>query len=160
MLIKSDVLVMTPDGSLYPGSADMLSTALIYLPNTLRFSYRQWMWKACRNEQHLLSKSQSVHENMGFAPSAVVWPCFSATWHSYHFGFKIFSHCMNTDSAVPTNRCRNLSAVLELCRALTPSNSLLMMLTKIFLDALTHSMERVILQTLYWVGPDLEESYS
>ena len=33
MLIKSDVLAMTPDGSLYPGSADILSTAQIYLPN-------------------------------------------------------------------------------------------------------------------------------
>ena len=28
----------------------------------------------------------AVHENMGFAPSTVVWPCFSATWHSYNFG--------------------------------------------------------------------------
>ena len=34
MLIKSDVLTVTPDGSLYPSSADMLSTALIYLADT------------------------------------------------------------------------------------------------------------------------------
>ena len=34
------------------------SRVLLYLLDTWRFSYGQWMWKACRNEQHLLSKSQ------------------------------------------------------------------------------------------------------
>ena len=34
MLTKSDVLAVTPDESLYPSSADMSSTALIYLPDT------------------------------------------------------------------------------------------------------------------------------
>ena len=28
----------------------------------------------------------AVHENKGFAPSTVVWMCFSAIWHSYRFG--------------------------------------------------------------------------
>ena len=39
MLIKNDVLAVTSDGSLYPISADMLSTALIYL----RYSWRLFL---------------------------------------------------------------------------------------------------------------------
>ena len=56
----------------------------------------------------------AVHENMGVAPSTVVWPCFSSAWNSYHF-FKIFSCYIITDSAAPTNRCRNLGTVLQFC---------------------------------------------
>ena len=36
MLIKSDVLAVTSDGSFYPSSADMSSTALLYFPHTWR----------------------------------------------------------------------------------------------------------------------------
>ena len=60
---------------------------------------------------------------------------------------------MITYCAAPTNRCRNLSTFLQLPRVLSSSSLLLMMLTKTFLDSLTHSMEWVILQTVYWVGP-------
>ena len=53
---------------------------------TRYFSYEQWMWKACRNEQHLLSKSQCSSWEHGFCSLYCSWPCSSATWHSYHFG--------------------------------------------------------------------------
>ena len=46
---KSDVLTVTPVRSLYPSSADLSFTALIYLSDTWRFSFGQWMLKACRN---------------------------------------------------------------------------------------------------------------
>ena len=70
MLIKSDMLAMTPDGSLYPSSADMSSTALIYLPDTspMRNGCRK---HAGMNSIYCLS-CNAVHENMGFAPSTVV----------------------------------------------------------------------------------------
>ena len=86
MLIKSDILAVTPDGSLYPNSADMSSTVLLYLANTWRLSYGQWMWKAWRNEQHLLSKSQYCAWEHGLCSLYCSWPCSSATCHSYHFG--------------------------------------------------------------------------
>ena len=70
MLIKSDVLALTPDGSLYPSSAEMLSTALTYLPDTSP------MGNGCgkhagMNSMYCPSHS-AVYENMGFAPSIVV----------------------------------------------------------------------------------------
>ena len=70
MLIKSDVLAVTPGGSLYPSSAEMLSTALTYLPDTSP------MGNGCgkhagMNSMYCPSHS-AVYENMGFAPSIVV----------------------------------------------------------------------------------------
>ena len=70
MLIKSDVLAVTPDGSLYPSSADMSSTALIYLPNTSP------MGNGCGKHAGMNSmycpSHNAVDENVGFAPSIVV----------------------------------------------------------------------------------------
>ena len=69
MLIKSDVLAVTPDGSLYPSSADMLFTALIYLPDTSA------MGNGCGKHAVMNSmfcpSHNAVYENMGFAPSIV-----------------------------------------------------------------------------------------
>ena len=67
MLIKSDVLAVTPDGSLYPSSADMLP---IYLSDT------SLMDNGCgkhggMNSMHCPSHN-AEYENMGFAPSIVV----------------------------------------------------------------------------------------
>ena len=70
MLIKSDVLAVTPDGSLYPSSADMLSTALICLPDTSP------MGNGCGKHAGMNSmycpSHNAVYEHMGFAPSIVV----------------------------------------------------------------------------------------
>ena len=70
MLIKRDVLAVTPDGPLYPSSADMLSTALIYLPDTSP------MGNGCGKHAVMNSmfcpSHNAVYENMGFAPSIVV----------------------------------------------------------------------------------------
>ena len=98
----------------------------------------------------------AVYENMGFAPSTVVWPCFSATWHSYHFWFKIFSHYIITDSAASSykkvQKFERSSAVAQSCEfiqfAIDDDDQNLS-----FLDALTQSMDWVILQTFYRVGP-------
>ena len=78
---KSDVLTVTPDGSLYPSSADMSFTALICLLDTWRFSYG-W-WKHAGTNSIYCPNHNAVHENTGFAPSTVVWP---STWHSCYFG--------------------------------------------------------------------------
>ena len=87
MLIKSDVIAVTPDVSLYPSSAYMWPIALMYLPDTWRIYYGQWMWKACRNEQHLLSKSQCSAWKQGLCSLyCSLTTFFSYTWHSYHFG--------------------------------------------------------------------------
>ena len=70
MLIKSDVLTVTPYGSLNPSSADMLSTALIYLPDNSP------MGNGCGKHAGMNSmycpSHNAVYENMGFAPSIVV----------------------------------------------------------------------------------------
>ena len=135
MLIKSDVLAVTPDGSLYPSSADMSPTAVIYLPDTLRFSYGQWMWEACRNKQHLLSKSQCSVWKHGLCSlycSLTVFFSYStvhdiATTFGSRFLVTTWSQILQL---APTNRCRNLSAVLQLPRVASSSSLLLMMLTK------------------------------
>ena len=70
MLIKSDVLAVTPDRSLYPSSADMLSTALIYLLDSSP------MGNGCVKHAGMSSiycpSRNAVYENMGFAPSIAV----------------------------------------------------------------------------------------
>ena len=70
MLIKSDVLGVTPDGSLYPSSADMLPTSLKYLSDTSP------MDNGCGKHGGMNSmycpSHNAVYENMGFAPSIVV----------------------------------------------------------------------------------------
>ena len=159
MLVKSDVLAVTPYGSLYPSSADMLSTALIYLPDTSP------MDNGCGKHAGMNSmycpSHNAVYENIGFAPSIVVDRALQLHYIATLW-CKIFSHYMITDSAAPTNKCRNLSTVLQLPRVLSSTTLLLMMLTKNFrfLDALTHSMKWVILPTFYRVGPHSGESYS
>ena len=71
MLIKkSDVLAMTPDGSLYPSSADISSTALIYLPDTSPMG--NGCGKHAGKNNIYCPSHNAVHENMGFAPSTVV----------------------------------------------------------------------------------------
>ena len=69
---------------------------------------------------------------------------------------------MITDSAAPTNKCTNLSAVLQLPRVLSSFQFVVDDVDQnlSFLDALTHSMKWVILQTFYRVGPHSGESYS
>ena len=73
-----------PDGSLYPSSAGMLSVILN------RFLKTPPMDIGCG--KHTGTNSiycpghNSVHEYTAFAPSTPVWPYFSATSHSYHFG--------------------------------------------------------------------------
>ena len=123
MLTKSDVLAVTPDESLYPSSADMSSTALIYLPDTSP------MGKGCGKHAWMNSiycrSHNAVHENTGFAPSTVVDRVLLL-----HDIATTLVHYMIIDSAAPTNRCRNLSAVLKLPRVLSSSSLLLMMLTK------------------------------
>ena len=71
----------------------------------------------------------AVYENMGFAPSIVVDRALQL--HDIATTLvKIFSHYMITDSAAPTNKCRNLSAVLQLPTVPSSSSLLLMMLTE------------------------------
>ena len=70
MLIKSDVLAMTPDGSLYPSSVDMSSTALIYLPDTSPIG--NGCGKHAGTNSICCPRHNAVHENMDFAPSTVV----------------------------------------------------------------------------------------
>ena len=69
MLIKSDVLAVTLDGSLYPSSTDMLSTALIYLPDT---SMGNGCGKHAGMNSMYCPSHNAVYENMDFAPSFVV----------------------------------------------------------------------------------------
>ena len=61
---------MTPDGSLYPSSVDMSSTALIYLPNT--YPIGNGCGKHAGTNSIWCPRHNAVHENMGFAPSTVV----------------------------------------------------------------------------------------
>ena len=124
---KSDVLAMTPDGSLYPSSADMSSTALIYLPDTSLMS--NGCGKHAGTNSIYCPSHNAVHENMGFAPSIVV----DRVLQLHELATTLvqdFSHYMITDSAALMNRCRNLSAVLQLPRVLSSSSLLLMILTK------------------------------
>ena len=69
-MLISDVLAVTPDGSLYPSSTDMLSTALIYLLDTSP------MGNGCGKHAGMNSmfcpSHNAVYENIGFAPSIVV----------------------------------------------------------------------------------------
>ena len=68
---------------------------------------------------------------MGFAPSTVVDRVLQLhDIATVPLWFKIFSHYMIADSTAPTNKCRNLSAVLKLLRVLSSSSLLMMMLTK------------------------------
>ena len=70
MLIKSDVLAVTPDGSMYPSSADMLSTALTYLRDTSHMG--NGCGKHAGTNSMYCPSHNAVYENMGFAPSIVV----------------------------------------------------------------------------------------
>ena len=126
MLMKSDVLAVTPNGSLYPSSADMLSTALIYLLDT---SMGNGCGKHAGMNSMYCPSHNAVDENIGFAPSIVVDRVLQLQYIATIW-CKIFSHFMITDSAAPTNKCSNLSAVLQLPSVLSSSTLLLMMLTK------------------------------
>ena len=86
MLIKSDVLTVTSDGSFYPSSADMSSPALIYFPNT-------WRLLLCAMDVGSMQQRTAfiVQVMMQFMRTQAcslhcIWPCFSASSHSYHFG--------------------------------------------------------------------------
>ena len=71
----------------------------------------------------------AVHKNTGFAPYAVVGRVFQL--HDIAtILVQVFSHHMITESAAPTNRCRNLNAFLQLPRSLSSSSLLLMMSTQ------------------------------
>ena len=64
------MLAITPDGSLYPSSADMSSTALIFLPDTSLMG--NGCGKHAGTNSIYCTSHNAVHENMGFAPSTVV----------------------------------------------------------------------------------------
>ena len=57
---------MRPDGSLYPSSADMSSTALIFLPDTSPMG--NGCGKHAGTSSIYCPSHNAVHENMGFAP--------------------------------------------------------------------------------------------
>ena len=119
LMIISDVPAVTPDGSLYPSSADMLSTALIYLPDTSP------MGKGCGKHAGMNSmycpSHNAVHENMGFAPSIVV----DRVLQLYDLGARFL---VTTWSQIL--QLLQTSAVLQLPRVLSSSSLLLMMLTE------------------------------
>ena len=73
----------------------------------------------------------AVHENGLCFPHCILTLFFSFIT-SLPLWFKICSHYMITDSAAPTNRCRNLSAALQLSRVLSSYSLLLMKLTKTY----------------------------
>ena len=116
MPIKSDVLAMTPGGSLYPCSADMSSTALIYLPDTSPMS--NGCGKYAGTNSIYCPSHNAVHDTRGFAPSTVV-DCVLQLHDIATTLVQDFSHYMITDYAAPIDRCRNLSAVLQLPRVLS-----------------------------------------
>ena len=80
------------------------------------FSYGQWMWEACSNEQHLLSMSWCSAWEHRLCFLHCILTLFFSFITQLPLWFKIFSHYMITDSAAPTNRCRHLSTALQLSK--------------------------------------------
>ena len=124
MLIQNDVQAVAPDGTLYPIVANMLSAGWYTYLKFLDPSFRQWLWEAWGNEQHLLANN-AVHESTGIALSTADWPYFSATPYSCHFGSRYFN-IVTTEAKI----LQLLQRVLQLPRVLSSSNLLLIMLTQ------------------------------
>ena len=145
---------MTPDGSLYPSSADMSPTALIFLPDT------SLMGNGCGKHAGMNSiyspSHNAVRENMGFAPSVVVDCVLQlhdiATTLVQDFSSLHDHRLCSTYEQVQKFGCSSAVAqsadfiqfaVDDIDKNLS------------FLDALTHSKEWMILQTFHRVGPHL-----
>ena len=109
------------------------------------------MWKACMNEQHLLSKLQCSAWEHGLCSLYCSWPCSSATWHNYHFG-SLHDHRFYS-SYKQVQKCERSSFAQSAEFTQFVVDDVNQILS--FLGALTHSMELVILQTFTTLWGDL-----
>ena len=159
VLVKSDVLTVTSAGSFYPSSADMSSPALIYFPDTWRLPLWALMGEACSKEQHLLSKSWCSSWEHMLCSLHCIWPCFSASSHSYHFGSRFlvttWSHILQlpqTGAGIWAQLCSCPECWVHAvgCWWYWPKHKF---------TGYPHGMKWMIMQTFFGVGPQPGESY-
>ena len=156
---------VAPDWSLYLRLTDELSIALSYLYDTLRL-FLQTIARGKHGGTNIAywPSLNTVHERKAFAPFTVDWPCNSNT-PSLWFNILIDSlqehQFCSSYKEVQEHECRSLvakcwhsikSVQSFCCWQWSPQ------LGDIRLP--THSMECVLLHTLYWVGPQSGDSYA
>ena len=129
-------------------------------PRLEDFSYGQWMWEACSNEQHLLSKSWCSAWEHRLCFLHCILTCLSASSLSYHFGSRFlvttwsqFLQLLRTGAEIWAQLCSCPECWVHTvcCWWSWPKHKF---------TGCPHTMKWMIMQTFYWVGPQPGESYA